>query len=128
MQLLQSIRKADQGGENFVVDSRQAALYLRDIDAEAFRILTTVPVTFHRKQKNFQSVFRGPLIQLGEKGSSDVQMIRHSYFTLAPHNYAFKEMEAFYRAYNRFSDILRDPVRLIFDGYARFLSSHSHHF
>lgn len=111
MQLLQSIRRADVGGESFVVDSRQAALFLRDTDYAAWRTLTTVPVAFHRRQKAFESVWRGPIIQLGTNGPDDITQIRHSYFTLAPHNLPFSEMEEFYRAYNKYSDILRDPVR-----------------
>ncbi len=34
--------------------------------------------------------------------------IRYSYFTLAPHRVPFGEMEAWYRAYNRFAKLVRD--------------------
>ena len=82
------------GGDSSVVDALAAARHLEDLDRLAFEWLCTVPVTFHRKQKDFERVrgFR----------------IRYSYFTLAPHRVPFGEMEAWYRAYNRFAKLVRD--------------------
>ena len=108
MQLLQSVTRADTGGGNFLVDSRQAALYLKEVDPNAFAILTTTPVTFLRVQKNFTSKYEVPLIEL-DSATGAIKQIRHSYFSMAPHGYPFEQMRAFYRAYNSFSHILRNP-------------------
>lgn len=105
-QLLQCIRPGDQGGESYLVDALSAARLLGSIDAPALALLTTVPVRFHRKQQAFESVVEAPLLNmLGPEGFQ----VRYSYFTLAPFQRPFAEMEAWYRAYDRFARIARDP-------------------
>jgi len=36
--------------------------------------------------------------------------VRYSYFTMAPQRVAFEEMENWYRSYNKFAQIVRDPA------------------
>lgn len=103
-QLLQSIRRATSGGENFFVDGLAAARYLGGIDERDLEILRLTAVRFHRKQRNFEKIFEGPLVVL-EPGRF---LVRASYFTLAPHRLPFAHTEAFYRAHDRFVAILRD--------------------
>ncbi|MDC3954350.1 TauD/TfdA family dioxygenase [Polyangium jinanense] len=105
-QLLQCIRTADAGGESFFCDALAAARYVASIDATAFERLTTLPVRFHRKQKSFERIVDSPLLTM--KGPSGF-LVRYSYFTLAPFQASFAEMEAWYRAYTRFAEIVRDP-------------------
>jgi hypothetical protein len=71
MQMLHCIQKAETGGENFIVDAKQAAEYLKSIDYGAFELLTSFPVRFHRKQKNFQSLQVKPIIELKVKMRDD---------------------------------------------------------
>ena len=104
-QLLQCIRAADEGGESFLCDALAAAGLLASIDAPAFERLTTFPVRFHRKQKAFERVVVSPLLTMGRPGGF---LARYSYFTLAPFEAPFAEMEAWYRAYARFAEIVRD--------------------
>lgn len=104
-QLLHCQRPGDTGGENFVVDALAAARHLSDLDRPAFELLRTVPVTFHRKQKSFEKVLASPVLDFDAPGGFRV---RYSYFTLAPHQRPFAEMEAWYRAYNRFARLVRD--------------------
>lgn len=104
-QLLQSIRAADHGGENDVVDAQAAARHLRSVDAEAYAILTGTPVVFHRRQAAFERTVVSPVLE--EAG--DAVRVRFSYFTMAPHRVPFERMESFYRAYDRFSRLVRDP-------------------
>ncbi|CAF0990009.1 unnamed protein product [Adineta steineri] len=106
MQLLQCIRSADKGGDNYFANARHAALYLREIDPNAYYILTTTPVHFHRKQKEFQSIHIGPIIEID---NDDVKQVRHSYFTLAPFNFPFWFTTAYYNAYRKYASILYDP-------------------
>jgi gamma-butyrobetaine dioxygenase/trimethyllysine dioxygenase len=106
MQLLQCIRRADTGGSNYLVNASHAALYLREIDPNAYYLLTTVPVHFHRKQKEFQSIHIGPII---ETDGDEIKQIRHSYFTLAPFHLPFWLTIAYYNAYRKYASILYDP-------------------
>lgn len=105
-QLLQSVRSADEGGANFLVDALAAARYLRDIDRPAFELLTRTPVTFHRRQRSFERVVVSPMIQ---RVDEDDFLVRYSYFTLAPYRLPFEEMDAWYRAVDRFARLVRDP-------------------
>lgn len=106
MQLLQCIRQADTGGGNTLVNAEHAALYLREIDPQSYYLLSTVPVRFHRKQKKFESIHDGPIIEIV---NGEVKQIRHSYFTLAPFQLPFWLTIAYYNAYRRYASILYDP-------------------
>jgi alpha-ketoglutarate-dependent taurine dioxygenase len=111
MQLLQSVRCADEGGENFMVDARYAAYYLSKIDPRSYEILSTIPVNFLRKQAKFQSSQIVPIIELGPDTGDNygIKQMRYSYFTYAPHTQVpFERMKDFYLAYNKFSELVRD--------------------
>jgi alpha-ketoglutarate-dependent taurine dioxygenase len=103
VQVLQSIRSADRGGENYLVDAFAAAKLLRATDRRAHELLSTVPVTFHRKQKAFESLVRAPILGEGPRGP----LVRYSYFTMAPYQLPFEDMEEWYRAYDRYARIVR---------------------
>jgi gamma-butyrobetaine dioxygenase/trimethyllysine dioxygenase len=104
-QVLQGVRAADEGGENFLVDAEAAARYLRALDERAHELLSTVPVRFHRRQKQFERIVEAPLLQEGPRGFQ----VRYSYFTLAPFRLPFARMEEWYRAYDRFARLVREP-------------------
>ena len=114
-QLLQAIRPATTGGENAFVDAYLAAQYFRAIDELSHDLLATIPVRFHRKQKAFESIVDAPVLAYG-RGSYDAPerfRVRYSYFTLAPHRISFAKMSAFYRAYDDFARLVRDPAHQI---------------
>ena len=106
VQLLQSIRRADRGGENYLVDAFAAGAYLGSVDGRARELLSTVPVRFHRRQAAFESVIEAPILSETSRGP----IVRYSYFTMAPHRLPFAEMEEWYRAYDRYARIVRDPA------------------
>lgn len=105
MQLLQGIRPAESGGESYLVDARAAAAHLRSTDEEAYQLLTTTPVRFHRKQRGFEKILDAPILV----GEGESFQVRWSYFTLAPYRLPFERMEAWYRAHDRFARLVRDP-------------------
>jgi gamma-butyrobetaine dioxygenase len=105
LQLLQAIRAARVGGENYVVDARAVARYLKDHDAEAYRLLTTTAVRFHRRQRAFERTVTSPILV----GDGERFFVRYSYFTLAPYALPFEKMAAWYRAHDRFARLVRDP-------------------
>ncbi len=108
-QLLQSIRSADKGGGNFIVDGLAAARYLESLDEADVELLRTVPVRFHRKQKAFTSLQTRPILEVdGPLSAPRAFQIRLSYFTVAPYRVSFAKMNAWYRAHDRFVRLCRD--------------------
>jgi len=105
-QLLQCMRKATEGGENYVADALQAARYIQATDRQAFDLLSTVPIKFHRKQKDFERSQLSPLLDFSHP---DGFIVRYSYFTMAPHHLPFALMENWYRAYNTFAETVNNP-------------------
>lgn len=105
-QLLQSVRPADEGGANFLVDARAAARLLRAVDRAAYELLVGTAVTFHRQQKSFDRVVVSPMLRDPDR---DDFLVRYSYFTLAPYALPFEDMDAWYRAVDRFARLVRDP-------------------
>jgi gamma-butyrobetaine dioxygenase/trimethyllysine dioxygenase len=103
-QFLQSIRRADAGGESVLADALAAARYLESVDADAFARLTGTVVRFHRRQQAFESIVDAPLLTF-----TPAFRVRLSYFTVAPYRLPFAEMEAWYRAHDRFVRLVRDP-------------------
>lgn len=105
-QMLQCVRAAYEGGENFLCDGLAASRYIASIDADAFERLTTFPVLFHRKQKAFERAVESCILTVDDPLAF---LVRYSYFTLAPFRYPFSQMEAWYRAYDKFAKIVREP-------------------
>lgn len=105
-QLLQNLRVANSGGENAIVDGLAATELLQQEDVYAYEILRDTPVVFHRRQKKFERIVKSPIFQ----GRGADFLIRYSYFTLAPHSLPFARMDGFYRAYDRFSRLVRNPA------------------
>ena len=104
-QLLQAIRAAEAGGDSLIADARAAFRYLQSLDHHAAELLRTVEIRFHRKQRAFEREVRAPLIiDDGERF-----VVRSSYFTMAPHHLPFDRMDGWYRAYDRFVRLVRDP-------------------
>lgn len=104
-QLLQAIRAADHGGESLIADARAAYRYLESIDADAAALVRTTPIRFHRRQRAFEAEVVAPLIDVRDGGFQ----VRASYFTMAPHRLPFDRMAGWYRAYDRFTRLVRDP-------------------
>eukprot|EP01126_Amoeba_proteus_P040532 TRINITY_DN4326_c0_g1_i2.p1 TRINITY_DN4326_c0_g1~~TRINITY_DN4326_c0_g1_i2.p1 ORF type:complete len:223 (+),score=43.00 TRINITY_DN4326_c0_g1_i2:676-1344(+) len=103
IQLLHGIQAAEEGGQSYLVDSLAASLYLKSINLNAFDMLTTVPVKFHRRQKNFEALTNFPMIQCS---GDTIERVRYSYFTLAPFSHSFGQMRAWYESYNSFAKII----------------------
>jgi len=106
-QALHCMRPAEQGGDNYLCDAIQAARHLRSVDAPTFERLAATPVVFDRRQREFQRRVESPIL---ETRDGEVFRVRSSYFTLAPHRLPFAEMEAFYRAYQRFAALTLDSA------------------
>jgi len=104
-QVLQCMQKADCGGESELADAKEASLLLRDLDGDAFEILTETPILFHRQQQEYESKVTFPILTFT---GSEFAQVRTSYFTFAPLDMPFDRMEQWYRAYQRFIRIIED--------------------
>ena len=62
MQLLHCIKRSKEGGANKICDVRLATQELKRRNEKYFKLLTTIPVHFKRRQKNFQSDFISPIL------------------------------------------------------------------
>ena len=107
MQILHCIEQSESGGESSVSDGVSALLEMRRTHPRWFRLLATVPVTFHRKQKAVDRKFVGPIAICDSNGTP--RQVRASYFSLAPFTVNFDEMADFYAAYSHFTNLLRSP-------------------
>ena len=47
-------------------DALAVAKFLKRTDESAYHYLTRVPITFHRKQKAFESIHHSPIIRVDE--------------------------------------------------------------
>ncbi|KAL9651266.1 hypothetical protein ABK040_006267 [Willaertia magna] len=119
LQLLQCLQPSQEGGDNYIVNAKQVALYLKRINPLAFHLLTSVKVKFHRKQLQFESIQYRPIIELyddndkygndnNKEEENEIKQLRFSYFTYAPHQIDFYLMKEYYNAYNLFTNLCRD--------------------
>ena len=107
-QMLQCVRRAARGGESFFVDALAAARFFGSIDAAGLEVLQNTPVRFHRAQRAFEKVLDAPILGPVDGTGASAFRARFSYFTLAPHRVPFARMDAFYRAHDAFTRLVRD--------------------
>jgi len=108
-QILQCIKCAEIGGDNFVVDAFAAAKYFEENYYQEYQMITKTEVKFHRVQKNFEATVESPVLNFTGEPKVENFMIRYSYFTMDPFNYPFNMMAAFYNAYDKFARLVRNP-------------------
>ena len=109
MQMLHCIQPAEQGGDSEFADGAAVGDFMRKHHPLEFHLLTTIPITFHRKQKQFESIVESPIIRV-DPATQRVQQIRHSYFTMAPLKLPFHLTEAFYNAYVLFAQLCNSSL------------------
>lgn len=104
-QALHCIWRAEKGGSNMIVDVSKIYKMMTECFPIDVQILTTQPVQFHRKQKEFEKKLERTIIKLDPHGN--FKSVRSSYFTTAPFDLPFGMMMPFYNAYNRFHEMVR---------------------
>jgi len=103
--LLQGVRTADHGGQTILVDARAALDYLGSLDRAAAELLAATPVRFQRRPRGAEPPVIAPIVARREGRFQ----IRSSDFTAAPSHLPFNEVDGWYRAHDRFVEIVRDP-------------------
>ncbi|KAJ3277243.1 hypothetical protein HK104_003519 [Borealophlyctis nickersoniae] len=108
VQLLHCLKNSVKGGESVFVDSFKAVQILKDRYPEDYTTLTRVPVTFHYINDGHHMHFRRPTIV-----ADDLNEHWRVYYAppfQGPMQVDETDVEAFYRAFQRFNDILSDPA------------------
>ncbi|MFV0457842.1 MAG: TauD/TfdA family dioxygenase [Actinomycetales bacterium] len=104
IQLLHVLTNEAIGGETVLVDGWSVLAELRRRDAEAFALLTGIPLTF--SLFNDREVIQGtaPMVLLDPAGN--VRLFRFSNQLAHPIDASFDDMDAFYRAYRLLGRLL----------------------
>ena len=113
VQLLHCLESDAPGGETQLVDGFSAAEILRDEDAGAFELLSTLPMTFRYADASNDLVARQTLISTDADG-----FVRAVHFNNRSADWLdapAESVDAWYRAYQRFAHILKRPdLELVF--------------
>lgn len=104
-QSLHCICQSDSGGSNMIIDAKKMYDIMKEFFPMDAIVLSTQPIVFYRKQKEYEKKLETTLIKTDTSGN--FQQIRSSYFTLAPFNISFNMIIPYYRAYNRFHELIR---------------------
>ncbi|NQV98963.1 MAG: gamma-butyrobetaine dioxygenase [Rhodospirillales bacterium] len=110
LQLLCCLENAVDGGDSVVVDGFNAARRLRSEDPGAFDLLARYPASFeYTGARGVHLRADKPMIELAADGG--ISTIRFNNRSTAPLvNIPFDEMQAYYRAYRLFADIIDDQT------------------
>lgn len=107
IQFLHCLKSDAPGGESILVDGFRVAEQLRELDPDAFDLLTSTPIDFRFHDTDWDVRWRAPIIGLNADG--DIAEIRYNNALLAPLDVAPALVKSVYRAIRSFVGILRDP-------------------
>ena len=110
LQILYCLENSAEGGDSMVVDGFAAALRLRQEDPEGFDLMSRHCARFeYSGSKGVRLTARRPMIELSPDG--ELMGVRfNNRSSAAITDLPYEEMEAYYRAYRRFGEIVNDPA------------------
>jgi gamma-butyrobetaine dioxygenase len=106
-QALHTLVAAPDGGESLFADGFALAQQLRSCCPEAFAILTRTAVPFRYRSEHAELYAERPLIELSCAGA--VTAVHYNSRSIAPLRLAAADCRAYYAAYRRLGDMLREP-------------------
>ena len=113
MQILYCLENSASGGDSKLVDGFKAAIQLKEINQEYFDLLTKYCARFEYNEDgktHLQS--RRPMIELSP--DNEIIAIRFNNRSAAPIiDVPYNDMENYYNAYRKFSEIINDPSMAI---------------
>ena len=109
VQLLHCLRAAGEGGDTGLVDGFAAACALRATDRGSFDVLTSTAVSFGYRDNGAELRASQPLIQLSPRGR--VRGVRFNNRSAQALRLPYADVTAFYAAYRRWAELLRQPDR-----------------
>ena len=109
IQILYCLENSASGGDSRVVDGFKAALLLKEEYPEYFNLLTKYCARFeYNEEEKTHLQSRRPMIELSPDG--EIIAIRFNNRSVAPiTDVPYSDMENYYNAYRKFSDIINDP-------------------
>lgn len=107
LQVLHCLTNAAAGGDSGLVDGFQAAALLREEDPEAFTTLTGTPVPFRFADARTVLSAEHPLIDVDPLGR--IREVRFNNRSIGTLRLPADHIDAFYRAYRAFAEILLRP-------------------
>jgi len=107
-QALHMLIASPDGGENLFADGLALAAHLRHNDPKAFARLTSTAVPFRYQSRDADLYAERPLIQLSCDGA--VTGVHYNNRSIAPLRLSLEDTQAFYGAYRKFAQLLRDPA------------------
>ena len=106
-QALHTLLAAPDGGDSLFADGSALAAELQRLDAGAFATLTCTPVPFRYRSQTADLAAERALIALDCSGA--VAAVHYNSRSIAPLMLPAADCRAFYRAYRRFANLLRQP-------------------
>ena len=109
IQILYCLENSASGGDSKVVDGFKAAILLKEENPEYFNLLTKYCARFeYNEDEKTHLQSRRPMIELSPDG--EIIAIRFNNRSAAPiTDVPYSDMENYYNAYRKFSDIINDP-------------------
>ena len=108
LQFLFCLENSVTGGESLLVDGFAVARQLREESPEFFDVLSTLPVPFGTKDREYDHRFCAPILEHNTAG--ELTTIRHTYWLRSPMQGDFDTLKHFYNAYRRFQELTNDPA------------------
>jgi gamma-butyrobetaine dioxygenase len=105
-QALHTLVAAPDGGDNLFADGWALAAHLRDTDPDTFAVLAHTAVPFRYQSQQADLYAERPLIALDCTGS--IVAVHYNSRSIAPLRLPAAECRAFYAAYRRFGELLRE--------------------
>jgi gamma-butyrobetaine dioxygenase len=106
-QVLHCLVAAPDGGDNLFADGFAIAAALRATDPDTFELLASTPVDFEYRSRDALLQSAQPLIRLDSRG--DCIAVHYNSRSIAPLPAGAPGLAAFYAAYRRFAQLLREP-------------------
>ena len=106
-QALHTLVTAPDGGDSLFADGFAIAGHLREVAPDAFDLLTRTPVPFRYRGTGADLYAERPLIDLSCTGA--IAAVAYNNRSMQPMRLASAECAAFYLAYRRYAELLREP-------------------
>jgi gamma-butyrobetaine dioxygenase len=106
-QALHTLLAAPDGGDSLFADGFALAAQLRLTEPEAFALLTRTPVPFRYQGTGADLYAERPLIELSCTG--EISAVAYNNRSIQPLRLPAAECRAYYAAYRRFAELLREP-------------------
>lgn len=107
IQLLYCLENDAEGGESQFADGYEVAETLRQEDPDAFRLLSETPIDFRFQDEEQDIAVRAPILSCDTDGR--VVEVRFNNWIRDTLRLPAETIDAWYRAYHRFWQLLHDP-------------------